>query len=316
MEVNYKAKPGVKVPKCPSCGYNGIRTIGKLCPIRHFAGRKLDEIIDGGYLLKCNLCKLHFRYPSKNKVELDSRYKDTREKIWKYSIVERIDWQIAASLLKSYVQQDASILDVGCYDGEFLHGLSQNYNKFGIEINPQAANAAKKNGVNIIGSDYNELDTVNYKYDAVVAFDMIEHTIQPFHFIRNLSNVLKEGGILIVSSGNTKSISWRIMGSRYWYCSIGEHISFINLDWCNYVANQLKLILKHYEFFSHGNFKSYNRLLQGMKNIFFCFMPRYYHIFRSLYRKIFSPKSQETVLEYPPLWDTAADHFICLFIKP
>jgi 2-polyprenyl-3-methyl-5-hydroxy-6-metoxy-1,4-benzoquinol methylase len=133
---------------------------------------------------------------------------------WQYEPVDRTDWQIAAAWLKAHLSR-ASVLDIGCYDGGILSFLGDGFQGYGVEIHELAARRAEQKGIHILGSDFAEIEDFSIKFDAVVAMDFVEHVDDPFRFINLMRLVTRQGGFIIVSTGNTDAPSWRFMGSRY-----------------------------------------------------------------------------------------------------
>jgi 2-polyprenyl-3-methyl-5-hydroxy-6-metoxy-1,4-benzoquinol methylase len=68
-------------------------------------------------------------------------------------------------------------------------------------------------------------------FDALTLFEVIEHLNDPRLLLRECRRVLKPGGILVISTGNTASWTAATMKSRWDYFQIakdGGHISFFN----------------------------------------------------------------------------------------
>jgi len=67
--------------------------------------------------------------------------------------------------------------------------------------------------------------------DAVIAFNLLEHLENPFHFARECARVLKEGGYLFLSvpNGNTilDKISFFLTGNLLAYRPGNNHITFL-----------------------------------------------------------------------------------------
>jgi SAM-dependent methyltransferase len=303
---------------CPSCDSKTTKFIGNIPCSDFFAGKHVEEPINGGGLFSCLTCHCFFRYPRLPKEELDALYRCGDEENWTPSKTEeRTDWQIAYSWIQGHTEA-FEILDVGCFSGEFLKGLNGDAACHGVEIHQKAADRARKSGVNIIGDDFDALIDINNLFDIVTSFDVIEHVYNPKAFLKILSGVTKPNGEIIISTGNTMAPSWRLMGSRYWYCGIGEHISFINPDWCEMVANECGLELSGLEYFSHaGPSRSTltNRLKEIGANMAYRFLPFILHYLRKCGVGGRDVKKYHELLDSPPIWSTAKDHFIVKFRK-
>lgn len=303
---------------CVACGKSAQATefLGKIPDTNMFAGNILSEVLDGGGLYHCPTCSLFFRYPRLDKQELDRLYQAGSESNWQASQGEREDWTITLKWIKDRFPNGAKILDVGCFDGNFLSQLPSNCQLFGIEIHNKAVEKAKERGVKIIAQDFDGLQYLESQFDVIVAFDVIEHVINPQLFINDLVKVVSPRGMIVIGSGNTDALSWRFMGARYWYCTIAEHLSFINPKWCRYVATENHLIVEDMYMFSHVNPVNAGwviRLNELARNCLYRISPALAAALRS------AGLSKQNITDYPqlkympPTWLTAKDHFVVKF---
>jgi 2-polyprenyl-3-methyl-5-hydroxy-6-metoxy-1,4-benzoquinol methylase len=302
---------------CPSCEADQIDHIGSIPASNYFAGSKLHKSIYGGDLYRCKKCYLYFRFPKMSRFDLEKSYMQPEsDGRWEKTFNERLDWKIAAKWIKAE-NKELKILDVGCNDGTFLVELSSKHSRYGIELNPAAASRAKEQGVEIIGSEFEtSISELNIKFDTVTAFDVIEHVDDPFHFMSLLEKKLSSGGEIIISTGNTESWSWKLMGSKYWYCVPPEHITFINMKWAKITAKKLGLTVIENVSFAHLEGSTVRRFINTAKNIIFKIIPIAF-VWRRNSR--FSDNILNTNKEInnlaPPGWNTARDHFIIRFRK-
>lgn len=302
-------------PKCVCCGSDLLVPVGEIPPAIFFAGRVLSAPLQGGTLFRCGNCGLDFRYPRLDKEKIDTLYRQGKIDNWQGASAVRVDWLKANKWISRYLKIDASILDVGCFNGGFLRLVGSNHGKFGVEIHEAAGTKAQTSGINIIGKDYNMLLEARMVFDAVTSFDVIEHTHNPFNFLAALAGVTREKGIIILSTGNSAAISWKILGSKYWYCSIGEHLSFVNPRWCEWAASRLGIGIRQVIKFSHVRSTWLRRINEAAKNIAYAITPRGFSALRAIGIGASEYRKHKAMLSYPPSWMTAKDHFICLFVK-
>lgn len=299
---------------CPSCNNNNLTCIGDIPTMNFFAGKILSKSLPKSKLFTCKNCQLHFRYPRLSKAELDNLYKNGSVANWQNSVNERKDWQLAITEFEKK-EPAKSILDIGCFDGTFLSYLKGGTHLYGVEINPEAILLAQKRGVNIISKNFTGLESLTITFDIVTAFDVIEHTEDPFSFLESILKITNSNGRIILSTGNTDAQSWKISKSKYWYCSIPEHISFINEAWVRFAAAKLNLEIEHFETFSHaGNPSLFHRIFDCANNAFYLLMPNIFQKFRKL-KHMYTKNEIGNLVNYPPSWMTSKDHIIVVYRK-
>jgi len=114
------------------------------------------------------------------------------------------------------------LLDVGCNEGRAMLQFRRNgWETEGLELNPQAANAARLRGFTVHEEALEELQ-VDRKYDVVVMSNVLEHVRAPAGFLRHAKRVLRPGGEIWISCPNATSWLRRVFG-RYW---INWHVPF------------------------------------------------------------------------------------------
>lgn len=118
------------------------------------------------------------------------------------------------ALLKELVGSGNKVLDIGCRDGALTKFFSSNNEVFGVDIDQNALNEAKKLGIETrvmdLNGDWEELK--DRKFDVVVAGEVLEHLYFPEMILAHIEKLLKPGGMLIGSVPNAFSL---INRSRY-----------------------------------------------------------------------------------------------------
>jgi 2-polyprenyl-3-methyl-5-hydroxy-6-metoxy-1,4-benzoquinol methylase len=111
------------------------------------------------------------------------------------------------------------ILDLGCGDGNFSESISRlGFDVIGIDASASAiSKAQKRDGTYLIGSVYDDLsEQIGRKeVDAVISIEVIEHLYDPKLFIYQINKILKENGVLIITTpywGYFKNILLAVTG--------------------------------------------------------------------------------------------------------
>lgn len=300
--------------RCPDCRSAGASRIGTIPDAFEFAGRALESPLPGGGLYRCNACGLHWRHPQMDKFELDTLYRQGAAASWQYHPVRRRDWQTASAIIHKH-DDVTSVLDVGCFDGRFLDHLGTSYRRAGIEVHPLASEHAAAKGIEIVGRDFSDLDNLHQPFDVVIAMDVIEHVGNPGTFLASLARATRPGGLIIISTGNTAAMPWRLMGGMYWYCSIAEHISFINPRWCKHTAEELGLAIEDLVTFSHEPAKAPEAFVQAAANLLYRCLPNLAYTLRRFYTQS-QGRACRPADRTPPHWRSARDHLLVAFRVP
>ena len=126
-------------------------------------------------------------------VDTISEHYDEKYFAWQAPMGEFGGW---ANLTKfnDYISESDDVLDFGCGGGYLLKTI-QCQKKVGVEINPNAAAIAKKNGVEI----YLRVEDLPDDYvDVIIPDNALEHTLNPLQELKALYRKLRKGGKIIV----------------------------------------------------------------------------------------------------------------------
>ena len=103
------------------------------------------------------------------------------------------------------------LLDIATGKGALAARLKDECGVAQIDINDFAGEAIIDLQRKHFSQDLNEdFEGALGSYDAVVAVEILEHLENPWHFLRNLSAILKPGAIAIISTPNTDSFLDRL----------------------------------------------------------------------------------------------------------
>lgn len=103
--------------------------------------------------------------------------------------------KLEVAWLKSLgVDIGGKVCDVGCSTGEFLEYSNWSGTKYGMEVNAFAIGEAQKRGINF---SKNIINSYQY-FDTVIMRGVMQHLDQPFSYIDQAANALKDGGYLAI----------------------------------------------------------------------------------------------------------------------
>jgi 2-polyprenyl-3-methyl-5-hydroxy-6-metoxy-1,4-benzoquinol methylase len=101
-----------------------------------------------------------------------------------------------------------TILDIGCAQGVFLKLVKERTGAetWGIEMEPEVAEVAKRNVENVLTGKLEDLiDSIPDAYfDCVIFNDVLEHLLDPWEALKMIRPKLSETGIVIASIPNVR----------------------------------------------------------------------------------------------------------------
>ena len=168
-------------------------------------------------LAKCRSCDAVFsltegkdyqRFYSSAKDSAYLSQQDSRNKTFKRVIRD----------IKNFLPARPRLLDVGCSYGLFLRlARDCGMEAWGVELSEDASRYCRERlGLAVFCSDMQEADLPKDYFDIVTATEVIEHSADPAAFINRTRELLKDGGILYLATPDRRSLSAKIMKSRWW----------------------------------------------------------------------------------------------------
>lgn len=111
------------------------------------------------------------------------------------------------SAFQKYLPVNASILDIGCGNGNISMHLGEfGFKVHGIDISPKAVAVAKQENklpnVTFEVMDAEDLLFSKTKYDGIVCSEVLKHLYLPSELLQVVHEILKDEGVLIVTVPN------------------------------------------------------------------------------------------------------------------
>jgi SAM-dependent methyltransferase len=110
------------------------------------------------------------------------------------------------------VKPEGKLLDIGCGLGVFMRRLEDVYEVYGIDVSHHAVEQARKLATKAkmgVGTATHLPFEAN-SFDITAAFDVVEHLEDPELLFREARRVLKQDGLLVLSTPNPHSLGARI----------------------------------------------------------------------------------------------------------
>jgi len=133
--------------------------------------------------------------------------------------------------LESLAPGRGRLLDVGCGAGDYLASArAAGWEAVGIDISSHAIETARARGHNVIEGALETACLERDSFDAAICIHSLEHQIDPVAHLRDILRVLKQGGVLFVSTPNFAGAVSRRERERWKGLRIGQHFFFFTRD--------------------------------------------------------------------------------------
>lgn len=218
----------IKREACPACGasVDNAKPLGKI-RAKNYLFKKYyvpAHPPDGSTkVILCLKCGLNYKDCVPDPEDLSSIFESVIGEAWNknYSYKSEID-------LVRYLFQDMcpSVLDVGASNGELLRSFSPHCSQVSaLDVVKNSECEKHVNGEYIIGwLEDNQLNWSGDSYDIVTLFDVLEHLYDARKAFKNLASLVKQGGYVLIETGDANSILPKRFGiNKWWYLNRIEH---------------------------------------------------------------------------------------------
>lgn len=243
------------------------------------------ELLNKKYnLVQCEECKLVFSktiFSEQDFMETYNRlYNDTLqysthqrefEKLQKSKALHigRPKLKVLNYLLKNDVKR---ICEVGAGVGIVASYLkNKNVDYIGIELDKITADKAQSINLNIVNGDFTILNDIEGEFDAIIAFEVIEHLQDLNLFFQIASKKLKVKSYLGFTVPNyDKRMNYKNGGDKIYQSGPPIHLNFFTIESIRIIANHFgfKIVLCDAKRFPYFNWKKIDTYRFFIKSIF------------------------------------------------
>ena len=228
------------------------------CPVCDSTKSTIEFSKFGLEMVKCENCELryHNKFPVDiNEVYNDPNYKNESAGYWvkgEYEFRKKRFGEERVKLIGEHVGElkGKTLLDVGCGAGYFLEAAME----AGIKCDGlEPSENVRADTSNRLGIDISPLAIEDYKsedkYDIVTSFDVIEHVKDPMVLLKNMYNMVKEGGIILLYTPNFDSFGIRVTKENSNLIAPGAHLLLFSYTSMKYALEKTGFNLEYYKTF-------------------------------------------------------------------
>ena len=121
-----------------------------------------------------------------------------------------------------------ALLDIGTGTGALLDvALEFGFKAIGLEPDKNFIQKKDERALKVVNSTLEKSDFKPNTFDVITMFDVLEHMRDLNSTLQKISSILKPGGLLVVSTPDTNSLSFKLMGKN-WPHFKREHIYYFS----------------------------------------------------------------------------------------
>ena len=169
-------------------------------------------------LVRCASCGLVYAFPGASFEQITEDYVDMVDHDY---IREERGRREQARIILSRIgrfKSHGKLLDIGCGPGFFLHEARlRGWEVSGIDLSLWAKEYTKEHfGVDIFQGTLEAARFPDRTFDVIVLNDFIEHVTDPKGVLKEIRRVLKNDGVIYLSTPDIESVLSRVLGARWW----------------------------------------------------------------------------------------------------
>ena len=207
-----------------ACNLCGSKCTSLLFVAQDYISREYFNVV------KCDVCGLVYTNPRPSSEEIETFYAQHyygRQNLRFKALVEvpirLVRRQRSRKILR--LMDSGRILDVGCGRGRMLDEFKRRgWETFGTELSEQAAGAAREEfGLNVRSIPLEDWGFEDKFFDAITLWHVLEHLPDPRGTLREVSRILKDDGLLVVSTPNFDSFQAKVSKEKWFHLDVPRH---------------------------------------------------------------------------------------------
>ena len=204
------------------------------CQICKSAGIRPAYALSEFVVATCTRCghgtTVYRREPGDSQARfLGARWTETRE------ILESVTSAMAALRYQDLRRFDPGldIVEVGCGTGEFLMAAQKaGHRVVGLDLSDEAVTYVKRRhpDIDVRCATLDSDDLHPESFDVVAAFHVVEHVPDPVDLLRQMTRLLRPGGLLYVRVPNLNAWYRRVLGRNWWSFGVEHAAHFTDMS--------------------------------------------------------------------------------------
>lgn len=167
---------------------------------------------------QCRKCRIIFQEPSFSQKELDQAYRESKDELYLKQKKERGKvFQKSLESIEKYKSPPGRLLDVGCGVGLFIStACTKGWNVEGMEPSIWASKIARKTfRMKVHADQFESMRNKPNSFDVLTMWDVLEHFMNPVEALCRANTLLKNDGILALTTIDMNSWFSRLLGPRW-----------------------------------------------------------------------------------------------------